>query len=70
LLRCRSKIIIFDFKDHAGHFVSNASHHSQFGEEGKLQPSWLQLYLYVLWMLTMQELLEKLGSVEKLGDWV
>jgi hypothetical protein len=43
--------------------VSNTSHHPQSGEEGKLQPSWLQLYLYVLRRLTMQELLEKLGSV-------
>jgi hypothetical protein len=34
--------------------------------EGKLEPSWLHVYLYVLW----KKLEEKVGSVQKLGDWV
>jgi len=43
--------------------VSNTSHHPHFGEEGKLEPSLLHIYLYVLW----KKLQEKLGSVAKEG---
>jgi hypothetical protein len=41
--------------------VSNTSHHPQFGEEGKLEPSWLHIHLYVLWKKSE----EKAGSVAK-----
>jgi len=34
--------------------------------EGKLKPSWLHVYLYALW----KKLEEKVGSVQKFGDWV
>ena len=46
--------------------VSNTSHHPHFGEEGKLEPSWLHVHLYVFW----KKLEEKLGSVANFGDWV
>jgi len=39
--------------------VSNNSHHPHFGEDGKLEPSWLHVNLYVLW----KKLEEKVGSV-------
>ena len=41
--------------------VSNISHHPHFGEDGKLEPSWLHVHLYVLW----KKLKEKVGSVAK-----